>query len=178
MRSGVFRWLAHALALFIIALPVNSVLLHQPIKRDPGDVQMPRGLRDVIAHLKQCVFDGLFLGIGARFRVIVSVLGTTQTIDYCITRFDRPYRLELAGGDASIRSIDQVTFASRPGGARITSSAQLELSGICRLANPLLDLLLKRVGSLAMRGLRERLDRQELVLMKDNHSNPMKESDQ
>ena len=122
--------------------------------------------------------DGPKDGIGTRFRVIVSILGRTQALEYCITRFDRPRRLELAGGDASVRSIDRVTFASRPGGARITYSAQVELSGICRLANPLLDLLLKRIGSLAMRGLRERLDRQEAFLLKDNQNNTMKESDQ
>lgn len=95
--------------------------------------------------------------LGSRFRVSVSFLGRRIPLEYRITEFERPSRLVLCGGDSSLRSIDEITFVSRPGGTRVTYEARLELSGIRRLADPFLDLLFQRIGRLAVRGLRERL---------------------
>ena len=95
--------------------------------------------------------------LGSSFRVIVSFLGRRVPLEYRITEFERPSRLVLSGGDSSLRSIDEITFVSRPGGTRVTYEARLELAGIRRLADPLLDVLFQRIGRLAVRGLRERL---------------------
>ncbi len=97
------------------------------------------------------------IGIGSRFAVCVSLLGRRFPLEYSITGFDRPSRLVLKGGDDSLRSIDEITFVSRPGGTRVTYEARLELSGIRRIADPLLDLLFQGIGRLAARGLRERV---------------------
>ena len=97
------------------------------------------------------------VGLGSRFRVSVSLLGRRIPLEYRISEFERPSRLVLSGGDPSIRSVDEITFVSRPGGTRVTYEARLELVGIRRLADPLLDLLFQRIGRLAVRGLRERL---------------------
>jgi uncharacterized protein YndB with AHSA1/START domain len=95
--------------------------------------------------------------LGSRFRVTVSFLGRRIPLEYRITEFERPSRLVLTGGDSSLRSIDEITFVSRLGGTRVTYEARLELVGIRRLADPVLDLLFQRIGRLAVRGLRERL---------------------
>ena len=95
--------------------------------------------------------------LGTRFRVVVSVLGLGIPLEYRITEFERPLRLVLSGGDRSLRSVDEITFASRHGGTRITYEARVELTGIRRLADPFLDLLLQCAGRMAVRGLRERL---------------------
>lgn len=95
--------------------------------------------------------------LGSRFEVIVSFLGRRLPLEYCITEFESPTRLVLTGGDASLNSIDEITFVSRPGGTRVTYEARLELKGIRRLADPLLDMLFQRIGRLAVRGLRERV---------------------
>lgn len=97
------------------------------------------------------------IGLGSRFSVVVSLLGQRIPLEYEISEFDRPAHLVLTGGDSSIRSIDEITFVSRPGGTRISYEARLHLSGIRKLADPWLDLLYQRIGRLAMRGLRERL---------------------
>jgi hypothetical protein len=89
--------------------------------------------------------------------VSVSFLGRRIPLEYRIAEFERPSRLVLCGGDSSLRSIDEITFVSRPGGTRVTYEARLELTGIRRLADPILDLLFQRIGRLAVRGLRERL---------------------
>ena len=95
--------------------------------------------------------------LGSRFRVTVSFLGRRIPLEYRITEFERPSRLVLTGGDSSLRSIDEITFVSRPGGTRVTYEARLELVGIRRIADPILDPLFQRIGRLAVRGLRERL---------------------
>jgi carbon monoxide dehydrogenase subunit G len=97
------------------------------------------------------------IGVGSRFRVVVSFLGQQIPFEYGITEYDRPTRLVFAGGDASLESIDEITFVSRPGGTRVTYEARIELVGIRRLAEPILDVLFQRVGRLAVRGLRERI---------------------
>ena len=94
---------------------------------------------------------------GSRFGVTVSFLGRRIPLEYEITEFERPSHLVLTGGDDSIRSVDEISFVSRPGGTRVTYEARLELVGIRRIADPILDLLFQRIGRLAVRGLRERL---------------------
>lgn len=111
---------------------------------DPGVYQAERITRGVVR-------------LGSRFRVSVSFLGRRIPLEYRIAEFERPSRLVLCGGDSSLRSIDEITFVSRPGGTRVTYEARLELGGIRRLADPFLDLLFQRIGRLALRGLRERL---------------------
>lgn len=95
--------------------------------------------------------------LGSRFRVLVSFLGRRLPFEYEITEFERPSHLVLRGGEAALSSVDEITFVARPGGTRITYEARLELSGIRRLADPLLDALFQRIGRLAVRGLRERV---------------------
>jgi carbon monoxide dehydrogenase subunit G len=95
------------------------------------------------------------IGVGSRFRVVVSVLGSSLPIEYEIATHERPTRLVLRGGDDGLRSIDEITFAPRGRGTRVTYEARLELSGVRRLADPLLDLWFQRIGRRAARGLRE-----------------------
>ena len=98
------------------------------------------------------------IGVGSRFEVVVAFLGRRMPLEYTITHHERPTRLVLEGGDDSVRSIDEITFVEREGGTRITYEARLELVGIRRLADPLLDWLFQHIGRLAVRGLRERVE--------------------
>lgn len=93
---------------------------------------------------------------GSRFEVVVSFLGRRLPLEYEITLYDRPRRLVLEGGDETLRSVDELTFAPREGGTRVTYEATLELRGIRRLADPLLEVAFQVIGRLASRGLRER----------------------
>jgi carbon monoxide dehydrogenase subunit G len=93
---------------------------------------------------------------GSRFRVVVSFLGRRMPLEYTIETYQRPHRLILAGGDESLHSVDELTFAAREGGTRVTYEARLELRGAARLADPLLDLAFQVIGRFAARGLRER----------------------
>lgn len=97
------------------------------------------------------------LGSGSRFRVVVSFLGREVPFEYEITDYEEPSRLVVAGRGDGILSIDEITFVAREAGTRVTYEARVELQGLRRLADPLLDLLFQRVGRLATRGLRERI---------------------
>lgn len=96
------------------------------------------------------------IGLGTRFRVVVAFVGRRLPMEYEITGFERPSRLVLVGGDESVQSVDELTFVPRDGGTRVTYEAQLHLSGLRKLADPLLHALFQRIGALAVRGLRER----------------------
>jgi hypothetical protein len=58
--------------------------------------------------------------LGSSFQVSVSFLGQRVPLEYRITEFERPSRLVLSGGDSSLRSLDEITFVSTPGGTRVT----------------------------------------------------------
>jgi len=97
------------------------------------------------------------IGRGSRFRVDVSFLRRRLPLEYRIEVFERPHHLVLEGGDGSIRSVDEISFAPRNGGTRVTYEANLELTGVLSLADPILDVLFQRIGRFAVRGLRERI---------------------
>ena len=101
--------------------------------------------------------DSGALGCGSRFRVVVSFLGRELPLEYEITHYAFPERVVLVGGDDSVRSVDEITFVARPGGTRVTYEARLDLRGVRRIADPLVDLWFQRVGRLAVCGLRERV---------------------
>ena len=94
--------------------------------------------------------------LGSAFRVVVSTLGVRRPLEYTITCYERPHRLVLEGGDEGLTSIDDIAFAEREGGCRVTYEARVELRGLARLADPILDVAFQVIGRLAARGLRER----------------------
>jgi len=97
------------------------------------------------------------LAVGSRFEIIVSFLGRRIRMEYTLVAHEPPHRIVLRGTGGAVVSVDEITFTPRPDGTRITYDARLELSGLARLANPLLDLVFQRLGAAASRGLRERM---------------------
>lgn len=95
--------------------------------------------------------------VGSRFRVILSFLGRHIPLEYRIAEFEPTSRIVLSGRGSSLRSLDEITFESRGGGTRVTDEARLEPLDDRRVAEPMLDLIFQRIGSMAIRGLRERL---------------------
>lgn len=98
------------------------------------------------------------LGPGSRFQVVASFLGRRVPLEYEITEYDRPHRVVLRGTNGRLVATDAITFAPIPGGTRVAWEAVLEPSGLARLADPLLDLLFRRSGRAAVRGLRARAE--------------------
>ncbi|HET9073593.1 MAG TPA: SRPBCC family protein [Solirubrobacteraceae bacterium] len=99
------------------------------------------------------------LRVGAQFHVRLKVNNRENALDYSTVELEAPSRVVLRGENATVVSIDTMTFAPTPQGCEVTYDAKLELKGLLRLADPIMQILLHRLGRAAETGLRERLAR-------------------
>ena len=93
--------------------------------------------------------------LGSRFRVVAGFLGRRIPLEYRISAFERPRRLVFAGGDDTLRSVDELTFSPRGQGTRVTYEATLELRGLRACFDPALDVAFQLIGRVAAAGLRK-----------------------
>lgn len=99
------------------------------------------------------------LGVGSRFRVVVSSAGRKLPLEYRITQFEPSHLVRLVAETATLRSDDLITVEPRPDGATVTYDANLELLGRLRMFNRALAPLFNRIGDRAAAGLRRQLQR-------------------
>jgi carbon monoxide dehydrogenase subunit G len=111
---------------------------------DPGVVEAER------------VGDGP-VGVGTEFHLVAEFLGRQTPLTYRITEFDPPNAVTFRGENASVISLDRITFEPADTGTRVTYDADLALKGAMKLADPLLGLAFKRVGDRALVGLSKAL---------------------
>jgi NAD(P)-dependent dehydrogenase (short-subunit alcohol dehydrogenase family)/carbon monoxide dehydrogenase subunit G len=97
------------------------------------------------------------LGEGSRFRLQVKTGPTTTEMDYVITRFEPPHRVVLEGTGGSVHAIDDIRFSAEDGITRVDYTAEITVSGLAGLFEPLLDKTLDRIAKNAMSGLKEAL---------------------
>ncbi len=97
------------------------------------------------------------VGEGTEFRVVADFLGRKAALTYRIVEFEPGEAVTLRGENATVVSLDRITFEPTDGGTRVTYDADLALKGPLRFADPLLGLAFKRVGDRALEGLRETL---------------------
>ena len=84
--------------------------------------------------------------LGSAFEVTVSFLGQRIPLQYRITEFERPSRLVLSGGNSSLRSVDEITFVSRPGGTRVTLTYIVVGQGLEDWAGPVDQVIAEQVS--------------------------------
>lgn len=99
------------------------------------------------------------VGEGTEFRVVASFLGRTSELTYRIDAFAPGEAVTLLGENATVVSLDTITFEALGAGTRITYDADLSLKGPLRIADPLLRLAFKRTGDRALAGLRDTFGR-------------------
>ena len=97
------------------------------------------------------------VGEGMAFRVVADFLGRKAALTYRIVEFEPDRAVTLRGENATVVSLDRITFEPSGGGTRITYDADLALKGPLRIADPLLGLAFGRVGDRAVEGLRAAL---------------------
>ena len=95
------------------------------------------------------------LGRGSHFAVTVGFWGRELSLDYKILIYEPPHRLVLRARPDGFESRDELHFTPRAGGTRVSYEATLSLSGIARLADPLLHPAFQPIGRAAAEGLRE-----------------------
>jgi carbon monoxide dehydrogenase subunit G len=97
------------------------------------------------------------IGEGTEFRLVAVFMGRRTTLLYRVVEYDPPNAVTFRGENATVVSLDRITFAAAGSGTRITYDAELTLKGAIRLADPLLGLAFKRVGDRALDGMRRTL---------------------
>lgn len=97
--------------------------------------------------------------VGARFKVVQgSSIGSDVELEYEIQSVDAPRQVVLRGENDSLISIDTITVEPADGGGcAVTYDAEIELKGARKVADPLMQLGLKRLGNKAKDGLAEKL---------------------
>ncbi len=97
--------------------------------------------------------------VGSRVRVVADFMGRKTPLVYEVTAIDPPSSITLRGENATVVSLDTMTFATTgAGGTRLVYDADLTLKGPMRLADPLLKLVFNRIGDKAVAGLRKAVD--------------------
>jgi len=98
--------------------------------------------------------------VGSRFQLLVNFLGRRIRLEYRLDVYERPSRLVFKCDEASVSSIDEITFVAREqGGTRVTYDARLEFVGLLRVVDPMLNFVFQHMGRVAIRGLGRQLGR-------------------
>ena len=85
-------------------------------------------------------------------------LSRRNTLTYTVTEYEPPDAVTFRGENASVVSLDRITFEATPAPARASPmTPRLTLKGAMRIADPLLGLAFKRVGDQALAGMRAKL---------------------
>jgi carbon monoxide dehydrogenase subunit G len=90
---------------------------------------------------------------GAEFHLVARFLGREAPITYKVVEYNPPDAVTFRGENATVVSLDRITFDAIGEGTRVTYEADLQLKGPMRLADPLLAVAFKRVGDRALAGL-------------------------
>jgi uncharacterized protein YndB with AHSA1/START domain len=97
--------------------------------------------------------------VGTKFLLKFSgVAGQEMTFEYEVKEYDAPRRIVLEGGNDHLHSVDTIEVAPKGAGATVTYTAQLEGTGLAKLANPILGVGLSKAGSEAREGLEKKLN--------------------
>ncbi len=100
------------------------------------------------------------LGVGARFALEVRMGRRSSAMEYRITEYAPPGRVVLIGEGSGIWTQDTITFTEVEHGTRVDYVADIRLSGILGLVQPLLRLAFDAIGKGAVAGMKRELDRQ------------------
>lgn len=96
--------------------------------------------------------------IGARYALEVKGFRSPMPMEYRITELVVPERLVLIGEGSGVWTEDILTFAETESGTRVDYHAEIKLSGLLRLVQPLLGRYFDGVGQGVLVGMKRELD--------------------
>jgi hypothetical protein len=100
------------------------------------------------------LLSGVAGQVGATYQLEMKVLGKTSTLVYECIELERPARFVVRSESEGMVSTDTVTVAED---ASVTYDAQIDLSGVKKLADPVVDLGLHRASEKARKSLEVKL---------------------
>jgi len=103
--------------------------------------------------------DGPPVQVGSRFSVVVSLAGRGKELVYEVVECERPDRVRLVAETSMFTSDDLIEVFESASGVQVTYTADVEMNGLFKLAEPLMRLTFSRVAGKARDGLQEQLAR-------------------
>jgi hypothetical protein len=97
------------------------------------------------------------IGVGTTFALVTRFGPRVLPLTYRIVRYEPDRVVVLEAHGTRFVSADTITVEPAGEGARMTYDARLDFTGAARLADPLMQLVFRRVGRKAEAGLREAL---------------------
>jgi carbon monoxide dehydrogenase subunit G len=98
------------------------------------------------------------VGVGARYRLGVRLGRRVAPMEYRISTFERPRRVVLVGTGSGVSAVDEIRFEPAGAGTRIDYTADIQLGGVLRLAQPFLGRAFAKLGRDALTGMQRTLD--------------------
>lgn len=96
--------------------------------------------------------------VGARYALVVKMGRRSVPMEYRITELVAPERLVLVGEGSGIWTEDIITFTEIETGTRVDYEAEIKLSGLLGLVQPLLGRAFDGIGKGAASGMKRELD--------------------
>lgn len=97
------------------------------------------------------------VAVGATFHVVQGSGLTKVELDYETIELVDGRKVVLRSETDSLVSIDTITVAPKGSGSEVTYDVDIELKGARKLAEPVMAVMLKRIGDQARKGLQEQL---------------------
>jgi carbon monoxide dehydrogenase subunit G len=98
--------------------------------------------------------------VGARYALQVKMGPRTVPMEYRITELEAPDRIVLVGEGSGVWSQDVITFSQTASGTRVDYEAEIRLSGLLGLLQPLLGRAFDGIAKGAVAGMKRELDAQ------------------
>jgi hypothetical protein len=97
--------------------------------------------------------------VGSRYALEVKYGTSTKPMEYRITELEAPSRLVLIGEGSGVWSEDILEFSEVEGGTRVDYQAEIKLSGLLGLIQPLLKRQFDAIGDGVVVGMQRELDK-------------------
>ncbi len=99
------------------------------------------------------------LGVGARFALEVRMGRRVVPMEYRVTEWQAPTRVVLVGEGSGVWTQDDITFTEAGTGTRVEYVADIRLSVLLGVIQPLLGRAFAGIGRGAVTGMKRELDR-------------------
>lgn len=98
------------------------------------------------------------VGVGARYRLGIRVLGRVAPMEYRITTYEPLSRVVLAGEGSGVSAIDDIRFERTASGTAVDYTADIRLVGWKRLAQPFVGGAIAKIGREGAGGMQRTLE--------------------
>jgi carbon monoxide dehydrogenase subunit G len=106
--------------------------------------------------------------VGARYALGVRQRGNVVPMEYRVTAWEAGRRVVLAGEGSGVRATDDIRFEATAAGTRVDYTADINLTGLMRLAQPFAGGAFAKLAKDAAAGMQRALDELEIAKrMKD-----------